>query len=406
MARLDALAGFTDEPGRVTRLFLSPSHRRSVDWLLDWMREAGMAAFLDDVGNVRGRYEGATPGAPALLIGSHIDTVRDAGRYDGTLGVALGVAVVAELKRRGERLPFAIEVIGFGDEEGVRFPTTLAGSRAIAGGFDPTTLAACDPDGVSLDKALRDFGCDPARIGGLAMTRQAALAYVEAHIEQGPVLERNAAPLGVVTAINGATRFRGTLEGEAGHAGTVPMAIRRDALAGAAEIILGVEARAAREADLVATVGRIEAAPGAINVIPGAAHFTLDIRAPDDAQRRAAVADIEALCAATAKRRGLKLEMTRSHDAPAVVCDPRLVAALAESVAREGHAPLRLPSGAGHDAMAMAALCPSAMLFVRCKGGISHNPAESITAADAGAAFAALIDFVRHFDPERFIDEA
>jgi hydantoinase/carbamoylase family amidase len=399
MARLDELASFTDEPGRLTRLFLSPSHKRAVAQVIAWMQAAGMAASLDDVGNVRGRYEGAASGAPALLLGSHIDTVRDAGRYDGTLGVLLAIAVVDELNRRGERLPFAIDVLAFGDEEGVRFPTTLSGSRAVAGAFDPATLACADAEGVTLEAALRGFGCDPAAIAALAYPPGAALAYVEAHIEQGPVLQARGAALGVVTAINGATRFRVAVEGVAGHAGTVPMAIRSDALAGAAEMILAIEARARREENLVATVGRISAEPGAINVIAGAASFTIDIRAPDDSQRRAAVADIQAACGVVAERRGLRLAMERAHDAPAVACDPRLVAMLGESLAREGHAPIRLPSGAGHDAMAMAGLCPSAMLFVRCRDGISHNPAESITAGDAGAAFAALLDFVRRFDP-------
>ncbi|MBK9081744.1 MAG: allantoate amidohydrolase [Rhizobiales bacterium] len=399
MARLDELAAFTDEPGRLTRLFLSPSHKRAVAQVIAWMRAAGMTATLDDVGNVRGRYEGATPGAPALLLGSHIDTVRDAGRYDGTLGVMLAIAVVAELDRRGERLPFAVDVLAFGDEEGVRFPTTLSGSRAMTGAFDPATLACADGEGVTLEAALRGFGCDPAGIRALAYPPGAALAYVEAHIEQGPVLQARGAALGVVTAINGATRFRVVVEGVAGHAGTVPMAIRSDALAGAAEMILAVEARARGEEDLVATVGQVAVEPGAVNVIPGAARFTIDMRAPDDAQRRAAVADVEAACRAIAERRGLALAMERAHDAPAVACDPRLVAMLAKSVAREGGAPIRLPSGAGHDAMAMARLCPSAMLFVRCRDGISHNPAEAITAEDAGAAFAALLDFVRRFDP-------
>lgn len=399
MARLDELARFSDEPDRLTRLFLSPSHKASIPTLLRWMGEAGMSAHLDAVGNVRGRYAGATAEAPTLYLGSHVDTVRDAGRYDGTLGALTAIAVVAELNRRGVRRPFAIEVLAFGDEEGVRFPTTLSGSRAVAGTFDPATLAAADTDGVTLEAALRGFGCDPARIAEAAGDPARALAYVELHIEQGPALEAAGAAIGVVTAINGASRFSVSLEGVAGHAGTVPMPMRRDALAGAAEMILAIEARAAGEADLVATVGRIAAEPGAINVIPGAARFTVDIRAPLDGQRRAATADIEAACRAMAARRGLSIDIARMHDAPAAGCDPGIVAALAASAAREGHRDIRLPSGAGHDAMAMAALCPIGMIFVRCAGGISHNPAESITAADAAAGFSVLLDFVLTYDP-------
>jgi allantoate deiminase len=401
MAQLDELARFSDEDGKLTRLFLSPAHKASIPTLLRWMREAGMEARLDAVGNVRGRYAGAASDAPTLYLGSHVDTVRDAGRYDGTLGVLTAIAVVAELNRRSERQPFAIEVLAFGDEEGVRFPTTLSGSRAVAGVFDPATLAAADSDGVTLEAALRGFGCDPGAIDAAAGDRRRALAYVELHIEQGPFLEAQGAAIGIVTAINGASRFSVSLEGMAGHAGTVPMAMRRDALAGAAEMILAIEARAAGEADLVATVGRIAAEPGAINVIPGAACFTVDIRAPVDARRQAAAADIEQACRVVAARRGLSIAIARTHDAPAATCDKAIVAALAASALREGHRDIRLPSGAGHDAMIMASFCPTGMIFLRCAGGISHNPAESITAADAAAGFAVLLDFVRSLEAPR-----
>jgi allantoate deiminase len=399
LARLEALAAFTDEPGRLTRLYLSPAHKAAALQVQEWMGEAGMAARIDAIGNVVGRYEAETPGAPALLLGSHIDTVRDAGRYDGNLGVLAAIQAVAELHRAGARLPFAVEVLAFGDEEGVRFPTALSGSRAIAGTLDPAALDARDAEGTSVREALRRFGCDPFRIPDLPRRPEAVLGYVELHIEQGPVLEAQGLPLGVVTAINGASRFKVEVTGEAGHAGTVPMALRRDALAGAAEMVLAIERRAAGEPDLVATVGLIEVPGGAVNVIPGSVRFTIDIRAPHDAARAAAIAWLEREIEAIALGRRLGAVMTRSHDAAACPCDPGLIAQLEAAVARAGVRPCRLPSGAGHDAMAVAFLCPIGMLFLRCRGGISHNPAEAITAEDADLAVRVLVDFLRHFRP-------
>ncbi|WP_418158363.1 allantoate amidohydrolase [Benzoatithermus flavus] len=396
MDRLDTLAGFTDEPGRLTRLYLSPAHKAAALQVRQWMAEAGMAAAIDAIGNVAGRYEAAEPGRPALLLGSHIDTVRDAGRYDGNLGVVAAIEAVAELHRRGERLPYVIEVIAFGDEEGVRFPTTLSGSRAIAGTFDPASLASRDAEGTSLEQALRSFGGDPAAIPALARRRERVLGYVELHIEQGPVLESLNLPVGVVTAINGASRFTIEVTGTAGHAGTVPMDLRQDALAAAAEMILAVERRAkGAEPGLVATVGRIEARPGAPNVIPGQVAFTLDVRAPADQDRHKAVEDLAAAFATCAARRRVRMKLDKTYDEPAVTCAPWLVGQLAAAVERAGVRPHLLPSGAGHDGLAMVALCDVAMLFVRCAGGISHNPAEAITAEDADVAVAVLLDFLR-----------
>jgi allantoate deiminase len=394
MARLDALAAFTDEPGRLTRLFLTPSHKAAAEQVAAWMREAGMAVEIDAAANVVGRYAGTDPAAPAMLLGSHIDTVRKAGRYDGTLGVVVAIEAVAALHRRGERLANPIEVLAFGDEEGVRFPVTLTGSRAVAGAFDPADLAAADGEGVTVRDALAAFGCDPARVGSCARRPADVLAYVEVHIEQGPVLEREGLPLGIVTAINGASRYRVAVYGATGHAGTVPMALRRDALAAAAEMMLAIEARAREEADLVATVGEIAAGPGAVNVIPGAVTFSLDLRAPDDAQRRRAGADILVAIETIAARRGVGVEIVRTHEAAAVACDPDLIARLAAAVEACGMRVRLLPSGAGHDAMAIAALCPVGMLFVRCTGGISHNPTESIRPEDADAAIRVLVAFL------------
>ncbi len=397
MQRLDAFARHSDEPGRLTRLYLSPAHKAAVQELTAWMQAAGLATRLDAAGTVVARYEGATRGAPALLLGSHIDTIRDAGRYDGNLGVLAALVAVEEVARSGARFPFAIEILAFGDEEGVRFPSTLAGSKAVAGTFDPKTLQGRDAAGVTLEQALVDFGCDPAAIGAEARHPGDVHAFVEVHIEQGPVLEAEGLPVGVVTAINGASRFTVDVSGEAGHAGTVPMALRRDALAAAAEMVLAVERLPVARPGLVATVGRLEASPGAVNVIPGAVRFTVDIRAPDDAMRAAAVDEMATAFDAIAVRRQVGVTRQRTYDVSATACDPAIVGGLAAAVARQGLPVRRLPSGAGHDAMALAALCPVGMVFVRCKGGISHNPAESITAEDAGLAVAVLVDFIRNF---------
>ncbi|WP_193367824.1 allantoate amidohydrolase [Pelagibius marinus] len=398
-AMVDGWARFSEEEEKLTRVFLSPEHQACAEAVMTAMRAAGMTARIDAIGNVVGRYEAATEGAKTLITGSHIDTVRDAGAYDGNLGVALPIACIAELDSREKRLPFAVEVIAFGDEEGVRFPTTLSGSRSIAGTFDQAALAATDAQGTSLAEALTHFGCDPTAIAAEARKPEDVLAFVEVHIEQGPVLEAEELPVGVVTAINGASRYAITLEGMAGHAGTVPMHLRKDALAGAAEMIAAIEQRAAAEEGLVATVGRIEAAPGAINVIPGRVSFTIDLRAPEDGQRSAAVASVKEKLQAIARRRGLELSMELLYEEGAAGCDPALMEQLDKAVERQGFRALRLPSGAGHDAMALSALCPIAMLFVRCGGGISHNPLESITSEDAEAAARVFLDFLENFDP-------
>jgi allantoate deiminase len=395
MARLDAFAAFSDEPRRLTRLFLSDAHRRAAQAFIGWCVEAGLEANIDAAGNVVARYEGRRAGAPALMLGSHIDTVRDAGRYDGNYGALAALAVVEALGARGERLEHAIEIVAFGDEEGVRFRTTLTGSRALAGTYPEDALDQRDSGGVSMREALHAFGGDPERAGSIR--RSGVAAFVEAHIEQGPILEAERLPLGIVTAINGATRLEVGVDGVAGHAGATPMRLRRDALTAAAEMALAIEARARGEADLVATVGRFDVWPDATNVIPGHVQFSIDIRAPDDGRRGAAVADLERRIAAIAATRGVKVSIARSHDAGAFACDPRIIAGLKKAVEAVGITPRLLPSGAGHDTMAIGKLCPAGMLFVRCKGGVSHNPLESITLEDCALGLAALIRFVRDF---------
>ncbi|HKX38511.1 MAG TPA: M20 family metallo-hydrolase, partial [Burkholderiales bacterium] len=309
MERCDALARHSELPGGLTRVFLSPEARAASDKVLGWMREAGMQARLDAIGNAAGRYEGERPGLPCLMLGSHLDTVRDAGKYDGMLGVVTAIECVGFLNSKEKRLPFAIEVIGFGDEEGVRFGTTLLGSRAVAGLFDEGILEAKDQIGKTMRDALREFGLDAQRIPEVARRKGEVAAYAELHIEQGPVLEAEGLPVGVVTAINGFSRLRATLRGAAGHAGTVPMRLRRDALAGAAECVLAVERIAKGNAELVGTVGRIEAKPGAINVIPGEAFFTIDVRAPRDELRNRAVSAIRAEVESISRNRNLESEI-------------------------------------------------------------------------------------------------
>lgn len=390
VARCDDLASLTEEPGVLTRTFLTPMHKAANEKVAGWMEEAGMKVSTDAIGNIVGRYDGARADGPTVLVGSHLDTVRNAGRYDGIMGVITGIEAVETLSRAGRRLPFAVEVVGFGDEEGVRFDSALIGSRAMAGTLPSTVLQSKDAEGVTVAQALTAFGLDPKRVNDAVRHRGDLLAYLEVHIEQGPVLERLGLPLGVVTAICGATRRRIRVAGEAGHAGTVPMDGRRDALAGAAEAILAVEA-VAKGHGVVATVGRIAAEPGATNVIPGGATFTLDLRAEQDRVRGEALAELDRRLAAIAKRRSLTITSETFHDAPAAPCAQQLQNLFAHAIESLGLKPTNLPSGAGHDGMAMVAIAPIGMLFVRCKGGISHNPAEAVIAEDVGLGALALI---------------
>jgi allantoate deiminase len=393
MARLDAFTAFTDEPRRLTRVFLSEAHRRAAQAFIGWCGEAGLEARIDAAGNVVARYEGKRAGAPALMLGSHIDTVRDAGRYDGNYGALAALAVVESLAGRGERLDHAIEIVAFGDEEGVRFRTTLTGSRALAGNYPQDALDQRDANGVSMRDALKAFGGNPEQAGSIR--RSGVVAFVEAHIEQGPILEAEGLPLGIVTAINGATRLEIAVDGVAGHAGATPMRLRRAALTAAAEMALGVETRARSEADLVATVGRFDVWPDATNVIPGAVNFSIDLRSPDDARRVAALADLEARISAIAASRGVSVSVAKPHEANAYVCDSNIVDGLKKAVEAVGVPPRLLSSGAGHDTMVIGKLCPAGMLFVRCKGGVSHNPLESITVEDCAIGLKALTQFTR-----------
>ncbi|MET0906852.1 MAG: allantoate amidohydrolase [Tardiphaga sp.] len=399
--RIDALAALSESPDNLTRVFLTEQHRAAAELLMSWMRAAGMSAQMDAIGNVCGRYEGHAPGLPCLMLGSHYDSVRDAGKWDGPLGVITAIGCVEDLHRREVRLPFAVEIVAFADEEGTRFGSTLLGSRAVAGTFVESALAVRDRDGVSMRDALLAFGLDPDHIGAAARAPAEILAYLELHIEQGPVLEAQHLPVGVVTAIAGATRLAVELHGTAGHAGTVPMPMRRDALTGAAECILAVEefCRSDR-GGLVGTVGYINAMPGATNVIPGRVSFTLDIRASKDSYRKMAVTDIVREIETIARQRNLDLQINVTHENRTAPCAPWLQRQIGAAIAAEGYRVFELPSGAGHDGMAMIDIADIAMLFVRCRGGVSHNPAEHVDDADVAAGAGVLLRVIENFKPK------
>lgn len=398
LARADQLASLSESEAGLTCTYLSEAHCATAAQLCDWMRAAGMVSSIDAVGNVVGRYAGNTPAARTLIVGSHYDTVRNAGKYDGRFGILTAIAVVDDLNRARRRLPFAIEVIGFSEEEGVRFPSAYLGSSAVVGRFDPALLQARDEAGQTLEELLHATGYDPAAIPRLGRAAHDLLGYVEIHIEQGPVLLNEGLPLAIVTSIAGAIRYAITVQGRAGHAGTVPMALRHDAAAAAAEIVLFVERRCAQTTGLVGTVGKITVPDGAINVIPGRCELSLDIRAADDETLQMAAADITAGLARIAAQRGVTIETHELSRNPSVPCSPQIQAKLTTAVAKCG-APVRhLVSGAGHDAVMFRGITEIGMLFVRCgNGGISHHPLESISAEDADLAARVLRDFLLDF---------
>ena len=392
LERCDVLAAISASDSGIERVYLSAEHARANAVAAEWMAAAGMRAWQDVAGNARGSYPGATEVAPVLLLGSHLDTVPNAGRYDGILGVMIAIEVVDRLCARGDRLPFGIEVLGFADEEGVRFGRTLLGSCAVAGTWEDAWWDLPDDAGMTLREAFEAFGLDPERIGEAALDADRVVGYLEAHIEQGPLLLDADEPLGVVSGIMGAKRFDLTMTGEAGHAGGVPMRHRRDALLGAAETALAVE-QVALEAGVVGTVGRMDALPGVANVIPGIAEFSLDLRAGTDVQRDAAWDEIRRRASEAAVARRLTFSDALRHEARATSSGRRLSeaieAGIASATGRE-RAP-ELLSKAGHDAMAIASLTPYAMLFVRCgNNGISHHPDESVTETDVALAIDAL----------------
>ncbi len=399
-AMIDTLASITAEPGKLTRLYLTPEHRRAAEIVGAWMRRVGLNVRMDAAGTMHGLVSSPSPGPRArrrLLVGSHIDTVVDGGRYDGNLGVIAGILAVEELATRGLSLPFALEILAFGDEEGVRYPKTLSTSSAIAGILDPGVLELTDAAGMTMRAALAEFGGDPDHLATEAYLRGDVVGYLEVHIEQGPVLERLNRSLGVVTALASQGRYRMQIKGEAGHAGTVPMAIRHDALAAAAEAMTMIEEIAGKgsKAFLVATVGEIAASPGASNVIPGEVRLSLDVRAADDASRTEAVAEIRRRLRQIGTRRGVVIGLETVQEKPVAKCAPRLMAAIARAIEKvTGEPAPELMSGAGHDGQAMISLTEIGMIFVRCRAGISHNPLEYVTNDDFGASVEALVETI------------
>jgi allantoate deiminase len=395
MQRIETLAKISDVPGKTTRTFASPAMHRANKLVAKWVREAGMKTRVDPIGNLIGHYDSAKPGAKILLLGSHLDTVRNAGKFDGPLGVILAIACVENLHRQKIRLPFAIEVVGFADEEGVRYQSAYLGSKVLAGCFDEKDLRRKDDTGISMHNAIKNFGGNPSKLKSARLNPKQLIGYVEAHIEQGPVLEKKKLAVGIVTVIAGQTRARVSFIGRAGHAGTTPMNLRKDALCAAAEFILVVENLARKTLGLVATVGEISVKAGASNVIPGDVRLTLDIRHEDDSARKSAHSALKQIAFRIARRRKLQLDGEVVHETAAVNCSENLSRLLGKSVKRRQKKIVRLSSGAGHDAAVMAKITPAAMLFIRCKNGISHHPDESVKVQDVQIAFDVMNDFLR-----------
>ena len=404
MKRASTLGSISEEEGRLTRRFATPAMSQVNELVAGWMRDAGMPVRRDYIGNLLGRYSSlasepagaceARRARPVLLLGSHLDTVRDAGIYDGPLGVLVAIAVVEKLNESGERLPFDIEVVAFADEEGLRYHTTYLGSKAYIGTLEPGSLDLVDADGIRMEDAIRTFGGDPSALYEGRRQIEEIVGYCEVHIEQGPVLEREGLPVGVVSAIAGQTRVMVKFTGEAGHAGTVPMEMRRDALCAAAEFVLVVEGLAREEPGLVATVGQLEVMPGASNVIPGEVVLSLDVRHQDDATREDACRLLKEEAAKIRSSRQVSMEWQTMQETKSVHCSKELTTHLAEAVRATGYPVRHLASGAGHDAVVLSRVAPVAMLFVRCKGGVSHNPAESVEVGDVAVALEVMWNLI------------
>jgi allantoate deiminase len=396
LERCELLASLSEETGHVTRRFCtSPMHQVHA-LMSDWLQAAGMSVEIDAIGNVIGRYEASQPGSKTLLLGSHLDSVRDAGKYDGVLGVLVALACLELLHARGERLPFAIELLGFADEEGARYQSIYIGSKVVTGTFDLKALTLLDAEGIPMAEALRAFGLNPtpALLTTARWSSESLLGYCEVHIEQGPVLEVRNLPLAPVTAIVGQERLLFQLTGTQGHAGTLPMSLRHDALCAAAEFVLAVESLGRGVPGLVATIGQLQVVAGAANVVPGRVELSLDIRHEDDEQRRRCAA----LCCEQAEqigaRRGVQISYQSVQSSSTVFANPDLLQRWQAALSAEGYPVFSLPSGAGHDAVALSQLTAIAMLFVRCRGGISHQPLEAVLLEDVAAAIAVLGRFL------------
>lgn len=391
---LDQLAKCSEPGPGVTRLPYTPEHRAALDILGAAMEDAGLSVSVDDAGTLVGRHEGPR-GSKTLLMGSHQDSVREGGAYDGIMGVVLPILALQKLRDENFNLPFSVEVLAFADEEGVRFPTALIGSRALAGNFDPTVLSMQDGQGITLADAMTSFGLDPDRVGNLRRDPDSLIGFLETHIEQGPFLEREGEAAGAVTAICGIERHQVEIRGETGHAGTLPMEGRRDALVGAASIVSEVDKLGQGIADLRATVGALTVWPNVVNAVPRAATMTVELRSPRDETRCQAGAAIHEFAKDLAIERNLEITALKTYSQTAQLCDENMSADLVNAVRKTGARGLTLASGATHDASAMADLCPIAMLFVRCRDGISHKPEEYASPEDMALATSAISEFLR-----------
>lgn len=391
-AMLDDIASCSGKGLGVTRLPFTQEHHTAAATIRKWMQDTGLAVHMDAAGTIIGRREGAE-GGPTLLFGSHQDTVRHGGKYDGIMGVLLPILALRAIDDL--QLPFSVQVMAFADEEGVRFPTALIGPRALAGNFDPAVLDLEDQDGISIRDAMVDFGLRPDGIKSLDLRNTPIIGYIETHIEQGPVLDDENLPLGIVTAIAGIERHQITLNGSAGHAGTTPMRGRLDSLACAAELVLAAERIAGEIPELIATIGKMNVSPNAVNVIPGEVSMILEVRSAVDKTREHGGETIVGRMKEIAARRSIGFTCRKTYIQPAVPCDGKLKSLLKEAVSSRLHNPIEIPSGATHDASAMADLCPMAMLFVRCHSGISHTPEEFAEEADMQAAVDSLVNFIK-----------
>ncbi|CAM3724319.1 allantoate amidohydrolase [Alicyclobacillus pomorum] len=378
----------------VTRFSFTDQSERANDIVQQWMEEAGMKVHRDGVNNLIGRYEGTDPYSPVLMIGSHIDSVKEGGKYDGVLGVIAGIEVVTQLFEREIRPNRSIEVVAFCDEEGARFHTSLIGSRAMAGQLTDEDLQTADEQGITLSDAMRQVGLDPANYASAKRDPKTVHSYLELHIEQGPILQEENQPCGVVMGIAGALRYNFCILGMAGHAGTVPMSLRKDALTGTAEMMMAIEQIANQYPPLVATVGRLNVQPGVGNVIPGTVVGTLDIRDTDEQRKLQVASEMLSACEQICRQRGLESRFELVTQSPAVRCSPRLVALIENALIKRNIKPLKLQSGAGHDAMAIAGVCDVGMIFVRCKDGVSHHPDEYASPSDIETATEILFDVV------------
>ena len=393
LLRCDELAAFSSMDDAICRTFLTPEHKRANLQVAAWMEAAGMRIWTDEAGNCCGRYASKNENAAVVILGSHLDTVPNAGRYDGILGVLSAIEIVDFLQTHNIEMPFHLDVVGFGDEEGVRFGSTLLGSRAVAGTWQERWFDLRDREGVSMRRAMQNFGLDPERVSNASRREDNVAAYLELHIEQGPQLEEHDQPVGIVSSIAGARRYHFKIDGMAGHAGTVPMSMRKDALVAAAMIIQEIE-HIATQTRVVATVGKLDVAPGSVNVIPGHASFTLDIRSGQDESRDIALERILGEATAICESRHLRLTKHEIHNAPAVKCSSH-IQRLSEGVIDQlGLTPISMVSGAGHDAMAFDGMTDIGMLFVRCAGGVSHHPSESVTQDDVHHGLNAFLNLI------------